>query len=227
MPHGLPIGANMDELVAPAARVRKMELGCLMVGRRAISVTFLGLSLLLSACGGGGLGPSDSTYFRGVQVPLDDVEQWNVVAVDVVVSDDLSVSENPQVRFPNTDIVWWEDPEGDRRSQVAAIVRNAAAQAVADLRGGLNVQMTVNVRKFHALTPFARQNGFRGWHDVVFDVIVTDNEGAILASESGINADIKAYQGAQAYSAVEQGQTQKIRIARRISQVIAEWLGID
>ncbi|MEL6236638.1 MAG: DUF6778 family protein [Pseudomonadota bacterium] len=170
----------------------------------------------------------DSTTFTsGVATPADTVQSWTVATVNVVVPDTLTVSEDPDVRFPGTDIVWWEDPQGDRRAQVDALLTDAVDAAVADLTGPVAVNLTVTLRKFHALTPRARASGSLGWHDVLLDLRLTDANGAVIAEETGVKADLKALQGSDAARAVEEGRTQRSRISGRVTDVIRAWLGMS
>ncbi|RMH49206.1 MAG: hypothetical protein D6686_08680 [Alphaproteobacteria bacterium] len=151
---------------------------------------------------------------------------WTVTAIEVDVPQTLSVSEDPSVRYPATDIVWWEDPPGDRRAQVARVMEAAAREAVADLDGPEPVTMRLRVNRFHALTPVALASGRRGWHDVNFDVAIVARDGRVLAEERGVNADLRALQGAQAEAARQGGETQAARIRRRVAAVLRGWLGL-
>ena len=79
----------------------------------------LGLSaLFLTACVGG----SFETAYDPVPASL--AQTWRLAEVRVSVPKSLSVSEAKSL-LPNADIVWREDPLGDRHAQVGKIVQNA------------------------------------------------------------------------------------------------------
>jgi hypothetical protein len=198
-------------------------MGCAMVRRLAAA---LGLAGVLSACAGGELGPTPGTFVTGSGVKIQVEETWTVEQVRVEVPGTLTVATDPDERFPNVDINWWEDPEGDRRQQVADIMKEAVAAAVATLSGPERVFVDVRVRKFHALTPDALENGTRGWHDVIFDLTVRDAQGNVLAEEKEIDADIRALQGQAAKDAYARGITQKSMIQQRVTNVVRAWFGL-
>lgn len=185
------------------------------------------LAAVVSGCAGDPyLGPTPGTFVTGSDRQPEVVATWAVTEVAVTVPDTLSIATDPDERFPETDLNWWEDPPGDRRAQIADIMREAVAGAVSPLRGTTPVRVEVTVRKFHALTPDALENGTRGWHDVIFDLAVRDAAGTLLAEETAINADIRAYQGEEAKRALARGETQRKVIARRVADVVRAWFGI-
>lgn len=184
------------------------------------------LAGLVAACGAdGSLAPDVRTFDAGTRSVADQRQTWGVTAIDVVVPATLTVSQDPKLRFPRVDIVWWEDPEGDRRAQVADVMLEAVRRATASMRGPVPVSVTLRVNRFHALTPDALENGTRGWHDVNFDIEVRDADGTLLAAERSIDADIRALQGAEARAALARGETQRSRIVNRVSQVLRAWFG--
>jgi len=182
--------------------------------------------LALAGCGGGDFGPTPRTFDTGVNLPPQVVQGWTVTRIRVDVSPKLTVSTDPEVRFPGTDLDWWEDPPGDRRAQIAELLREAVARAVAGLHGNTPVTVTLKVNWFHALTPVARRSGSYGWHDINFDLTVTDASGKVLAAEKSIDADLKAFQGEAAKRAEANGLTQKVRIQRRVEDVLRRWFGL-
>ena len=96
---------------------------------RRIALTGLA-SLLLTACVGGG------ANFKTEYDPLgpDATRAWRLAEVRVSVPNSLTVSE-AETLLPNADIVWREDPAGDRHAQVATIMKNAITQGAQGLRG--------------------------------------------------------------------------------------------
>ena len=73
---------------------------------------------------------------------------YTVTDVQVIVPDYLVVSE-ADVYLPQADIVWREDPLGDRRAQVKAIMENALRRGTAPLNGSQQVIMAARVNMFH------------------------------------------------------------------------------
>jgi hypothetical protein len=199
----------------------------MLIRSRSGIAAVLALALLGACAAGGGLAPDPRTFEAGVAQEASAVRSWRVGLVIVDVSRNLSVSQNPDTRFPGTDIVWWEDAPGDRHAQVAEVMREAVRKAVEPLKGPNPVTVNIRVNRFHALTPDALKNGTRGWHDVNFDIEVRDSSGKVIAAEKSIDADIKALQGAASDAALANGETQRSRIATRVSLVIRNWLGIS
>ena len=153
---------------------------------------------------------------------------WRVADVRVSVPDTLRVSEAKTI-LPAADIVWREDPPGDRRAQVGRIVGDAARAAAAPLRGGRPVVLDITLRRFHALTFEAetRLRGGIGVHDIRFAATVRDaRTGEVLAGPEEINADLPAFSGVQMVELRLQGQTQKSQISAHLRKVFAGWLGI-
>lgn len=94
------------------------------------------------------------------------------------------------------------------------------------MRGGQTVNLTVDVKEFHAISDRARTKlSVSGVHNIAFDVTVTDRSGTVIAQESDIQADLIAYSGQDAINAEAQGQTQRVRIVNHLSGVFANWFG--
>lgn len=181
----------------------------------------LGLSALaLAACGG-----SFRTYFAEPVAP-EVSRGWRVTDVRVTVPDSLSISE-ARTLLPRADIVWREDPPGDRRAQVAVIVEDAARRGAAALRGPRPVRLELTVTRFHALTLEAeRRLSNAGVHNIDLVAQVTDaRSGAVLAGPEVIEAALPALSGRGMAAARAQGQTQKSMISAHLAQTIAAWLG--
>ncbi len=178
-------------------------------------------SLALAACGG----TQWSTNYADVINP-DVSKGWNVVAVEVTVPDTLTVSED-NAYAPNADIVWREDPFGNRHEQVDAIITNAAKRGASGLHGTRAVKLLITVQQFHALSEKARALlNNSGVHDITLTAQVVDaNTNAPLSPPDLIKADLVAFVGDQAIAAEKQGLTQKVRITSHVAKVFAGWLG--
>lgn len=179
-------------------------------------------ALILAGCTG--FGPDPVVFQEPIGLSPAEVARLNVTSVDVEVPASLTVSVNPFEQFPETDIVWYEDPDGDRRAQVDAIV-TAAVGAALPHGGGVPARALVLVRKFHALTPQALGNTLPAWHDVQLDIRLVGADGTLLASTEGLNADITAPTAGDARAALAAGETQRSRITARIIQAVRLWLG--
>lgn len=152
---------------------------------------------------------------------------WKLAKVDVLVPDELVVSE-ADTYLPRADIVWREDPPGDRKAQVAKIVGDAAGAAAAGLHGQREVRLRIIVQRFHALTFKAEALNIKsGVHDVIFTISVLDAKtGEILAGPTLVNAATPALTGAEMIEARARGESQKLHISRLVEKVIAGWLGL-
>lgn len=193
-----------------------------VVPNRMFARVFAVFSLfLLAACG--------SDFETSYSAPIDPgvSRDWRVADVRVIVPDDLRVSEQRSV-FPSADIVWREDPPGDRRAQVGKIVADAARQGTAGLRGRRPVVIYVTVSKFHALTFEAEARlTVTGVHNIDFTAQVSDaRTGEILAGPEFIRAELPGKVGPEAREARARGETQKSLISGHLRRVFAGWLGI-
>ena len=147
----------------------------------------------------------------------------NVKSVQVIVPRSLVVSERNSY-LPRGDIVWREDPIGDRHAQVQKIVQDAMQRGVGALNGPVGVDLEIVVKRFHALTEKARYTT-GGVHSITFDLAVKDPAtGALLMPVRTVRADLEAYGGQQAINAVARGQTQKVRITDHLANVIRQEL---
>lgn len=196
------------------------------------AILILGLALSVSACSVLDL-PTRNTPFEAVSEDYSDTEATPEVAVStvdqvppvrvnkvsVVVPTSLAVSEANSY-LPKGDIVWREDPIGDRHKQVQKIVETAMKQGVADLKGRVPVDIEVEVLKFHALTEKARYTT-GGVHGLSFRLSIKDAKtGELVVPVRDVRADLKAFGGTQALVAQAAGQTQKVRITNHLAEVI-------
>lgn len=146
-----------------------------------------------------------------------------VQSVRVSVPSSLTVSEANSY-LPKGDIVWREDPIGNRHAQVKTIVQNAMERGVAGLNGPVAVTLDIEMRKFHALTEKARYT-VGGVHGLSFVLTLRDAAtGEAIMPARLIRADLDAFGGAQALRAEARGQTQKVRITDHLAEVIRQEL---
>ena len=179
----------------------------------------------LTACSGGGLvsrnalasSPLLTAEQPAAPVPLH--PSYKVTGIDVQVPAELVVNTSNSYK-PRTDIVWHEDPNGDRRAQVDTIVTDALTRGVAGLDGTREVTLEVVVTRFHALTPRTRYS-FGGTHDVRMILAVHDAAtGALLEPAREIGFEIKASGGDAALAEEAEGLTQKVVISNELMKTI-------
>lgn len=183
----------------------------------------VGLSALaLSACVGGGTFKTD--YQR---LSPEVTRNWRLSEVRVDVPRSLSVSEAKSL-LPNADIVWREDPLGDRHVQVGKIIEAAVLRGAQGLRGSQPVVISIRVTRFHALTYEAeRASSDWGVHNVNFTAQVNDaRTGAVLVPPTPIRAETPAWSGERMREARRKGITQKSMISNHIAATIAGWLAL-
>jgi hypothetical protein len=194
---------------------------CMAVTRRIFLLGALGGAASLAGCVGGRF----QTYFANPVAPGVS-RDWRVADVAVTVPATLVVSE-AKTLLPTADIVWREDPPGDRYAQVDAIMTEAARQGAAGLRGGRPVRLSLTVTRFHALTFEAETRLSRsGVHNIDFVAQVTDaRSGAVLAGPEAIEAALPALSGDEMRAARARGQTQKSQITAHVRATVAAWLG--
>ncbi len=170
-----------------------------------------------------------STTFRTDYQPLDPqmTKDWTVTRVSVQAPRSLSVSE-ARSHLPNADIVWREDPAGDRLAQVERIMTDAIRAGARPLKGKRPVAIEATVTRFHAMTFEAESLSFQtGVHDVEFDARIVDaRTGQPLVAPTHVNASFPAMTGARMAMARSQGDSQKKQITRRVAAAVAGWLGV-
>ncbi len=178
-------------------------------------------ALLLSACVGGTF---ETAY---TPVPADQARSWRLSEVRVSVPKSLVVSEAKSL-LPSADIVWREDPLGDRYAQVGKIIEAAVLRGAQGLRGSRPVIIDITVTRFHALTYEAElSNSDWGVHNVDFIAQVLDaRTGAVLVAATKIRAETPAWSGAQMRAARQKGITQKSMITNHVAATVAGWLGL-
>jgi uncharacterized protein DUF6778 len=147
----------------------------------------------------------------------------HVNSINVHVPSSLKVSEANRY-YPSGDIVWRGDPIGDRHIQVRQIFETAMSRGATTLNGPVNVDIDVEVVRFHALTEKARYS-VGGVHSITFNLALKNPEtGALLVPVRTVRADLDGFGGSQALAAEAKGQTQKVRITAHLSEVIRQEL---
>lgn len=145
--------------------------------------------------------------------------QYDVQSVVVSVPKSLRVSE-ANVFYPVADIVWHGEPLANRKTQVQAIIEEAAANATGPMISGRKVTLGVELERFHAITAKARYT-VGGVHNVVFLMTVRDAAtGEVIDGPRQIVADAKASGGQRAIEEDEAGRTQRIVIVERLTEVL-------
>lgn len=148
---------------------------------------------------------------------------FDVVSLNIAVPRDLRVSE-ANMYYPVADIVWRGDLPGDRHTQVGRIFQTGMGDVTSTVEGEQDVQVFVEVLRFHSLTEKARYT-VGGVHSIKFAMTVVDtNTGEVLINNRVVKADLEAYGGYRALEAERAGATQKMRISQHLGQVIQQEL---
>ncbi|MBD3786945.1 MAG: hypothetical protein IE922_08225 [Sphingomonadales bacterium] len=146
-------------------------------------------------------------------------------AVEVEVPRSLRVSE-ANMLVPLADIVWREDPRGDRYAQVDALMTAAARNATQDMRRGTPAVLTLTMRRFHALTERARYTT-GGNFAIQFEMRLSDPKtGALLAPPRPVVLDIPASGGQRALDEEARGVTQRVVITAGVVKGLRDQLAI-
>lgn len=144
---------------------------------------------------------------------------YQIEAVTVNVPADLRISEQNSY-YPIADIVWRGEPLGDRRAQITQIYLEAAAKANASLNGPRDVDVEIEVTRFHALTEVARYT-IGGTHSLTFILTLRDPKtGEVIDGPRKIKRDLEAYGGQDAIDADQRGETQRVRIVNHLAAVL-------
>jgi hypothetical protein len=193
-----------------------------MIGKTVSKLTVLVLTTFLTACAGGTF---ETMYDSGPDPSV--TRNWRVVEVNVAVPRTLSVSEAP-VLVPKADIVWREDPTGNRYDQVSRIVAKGIRDGARSLKGQTDVQIDVTVSRFHAMTLEAEALRYDvGVHNIDFTArVVNARTGEVLVPPTFIRAEFPAMTGVRMTQARLRGETQKSQIEAHLANVIAGWLGV-
>ncbi len=174
------------------------------------------------------LGACSSNWAIDHGTPLDPAiaKTWNVVDVQAFVPDELTIS-NSNTFAPNADIVWHGEPFGDRRAQVAQVLKEGIRKGSTRLNGPRPVIITASLREFHAVTPTAVARAPAAVHNIRYTTQVVDSaSGQPLIDAVSITADLEAFVQSAAVTAAIDGNTQRVRIVNHIARVTESWLGI-
>lgn len=186
------------------------------------SLVMITTALVLSGC----VASVWQTDYKDIVTPQQSLS-WRISEIDVQVPETLVVSEANSYG-PDADIVWREEPLGDRYEQVDRIITEAAQRGSMGLKGRIPVKLNIVVYEFHALTERARQRlTVSGVHNIQFTIQVVDPKtGNALTELDIVQADLEAFVGEEAILAEQDGLTQRVRIVDHVSKVIAGWLGV-
>jgi len=153
---------------------------------------------------------------------------WQVQEISILVPDSLTVSEANTIK-PRSDIVWREDPIGDRHLQVQALIHEAMEFALRPLteEGTTLVTVEMEVIRFHALTERARYT-IGGEHEIEFLFTVRDAQtGAALTGPIPVDLTFRALGGSRAIAAEREGIFQRDRIQSQIIGWARQEFGLD
>lgn len=191
--------------------------------RFPLSVTKLVCALALTVLAG--CGGNFRTYYN-TPVPASQSTGWRLSSVQVTAPRTLVVSE-ADTFLPNADIVWREDPGGDRYTQVEKLMQNAIAKGAAGLHGSRPVIIRATMTRFHAMTFLAETRAPGGTHDVEFNLSISDaRTGEVLYGPTHVEASFPAMTGEQMARARVAGQSQKSQITAHVARTIRGLLGL-
>ena len=129
--------------------------------------------------------------------------------------------------YPSGDIVWRGEPLGNRHAQVKKIFEESLARGAVGSNGQVPVLVDVEIRRFHALTEKARYT-IGGRHEIQFVINFLNPETRQpVAAPRKIDATFKAFGGARAVAAEQNGVTQRIRISNHLAGLFQKELGIS
>lgn len=164
--------------------------------------------------------PADTPIFATsdgpIRVPM--APSYHVVDVNVTVPETLTISEANGFK-PVADILWQEDPAGNRYQQVKDIMTAALEQGVSDLDGVRDVVVDVTMTRFHALTKRTRYS-IGGEHEVWMELAIRDAETGDLVEpvrKVGFDTYISANQAVENEA---NGIDQRVEITQLVEQMI-------
>lgn len=145
--------------------------------------------------------------------------RYAVQSVELIVPATLRVSEENKF-YPDADVVWRGEPQGDRLAQISAILDEGLNAGVSSLKTGASVGISVQLERFHALTEKARFS-VGGVHDIVFLLTVRDQKtNAVLEGPRRVEVAIKASGNDTAIAEDAAGRTQRVVIVEGVTEAI-------
>ncbi|MDQ2089103.1 DUF6778 family protein [Marimonas arenosa] len=149
-----------------------------------------------------------------------------VVSYQVRVPQTLKVSE-ANMYYPSGDIVWRGEPLGDRHAQVRKIFEESLARGSVGSTGRVPVLVDVEVKRFHALSEKTRYT-VGGRHEIMFVMNFLNPETLQpVAEPRDIDATFKAFGGARAVAAEQNGITQRVRIGNHLAGLFQKEFGVS
>lgn len=146
---------------------------------------------------------------------------FNVSGFQVDVPESLTVVETSGY-YPNADIVWRGDAQGNRHNQIEAIFEQAAAQAAAATAGNYEVVAVIEVVRFHGVTERTRYTT-GGVYDIDFVMSFVDPvTGAVVSGPTMHEASLRAPGGVEALQLEQAGQTEKVRVLQHLTNYLAQ-----
>ena len=145
--------------------------------------------------------------------------RYSVRSVDLIVPETLRVSEE-NLFYPVADVVWRGEPQGDRLTQISAILDEGLNAGVSGAKQGPQVTVKVQLERFHALTEKARFS-VGGVHDIVFVLTVLDlKTSVVLEGPRRVEIAIKASGNDKAIAEDAAGRTQRVVIVEGVAEAI-------
>jgi hypothetical protein len=220
----LPISATLGRNKRSNAQLSILEDDCV-----TIKPMWMALMLTFAVAGCGALKSESPDGLSTSVVKVDGREPivqssveaalYNITEVNVTVPSTLRVSEE-NLFYPDADVVWRGEPQGDRLEQVKAIVEDGFAAGIVGMKTGPKAVMGVQLERFHALTEKARFS-VGGVHDVVFVMVVREvGTNAILEEPRRIEVPIRASGGDSAIAEDAAGRTQRVVIVEGLAEAI-------
>lgn len=192
---------------------------------RSILTLVVAAAMVAGCSGGGGMvsrnALEEAPLFSGMTgahapVPLN--PSYRVTDIEVTVPQTLTTSESNGIK-PGVDLLWQEDPVGDRYAQVDELLTNALKQGVSEMNGSRAVKLEMVVTRFHALTKRTRYS-YGGEHEVWMVMAVKDAEtgellepGRVIGFDLGVSAE-------EAIAHEEQGIYQRDEITTAVGELI-------
>lgn len=193
-----------------------------MMKSRFIPAVILGAALAVSGCVGStdvsrDIGPDSIPVIENIVV-----QDWDVAEVVVNVPETLTSSEANTIK-PRADIVWREDPIGDRHAQVAALMSAALEPAFNNVSGAVPVIVSIDVTRFHAQTQRVRYSNIPSEQEIEFVMTIRHaTTGEILSGPTDVDLTFPALGGNDAVIADAEGVTQRLRISQRLQAWVSE-----